>query len=132
MEGKNHKKRLQLLAKISSGNDSNHFKCEVCEVTCSNKDSYQAHIRGNKHIKTVNLFRRLGKPLPAMTNAVPQDDGSVQVTGPRITFVGGKKLSSTGLLINKEKDGMQVYPPGAPKPKEGTFNYMGVVLMSSL
>ena len=67
-----------------------------------------------------------------MTNAVSQDDGSVQVTGPRITFVGGKKLSSTGLLINKEKDGMQVYPPGAPKPKEGTSNYMGVVLMSSL
>ena len=95
------------------------MKCDICEITCSNKDSYLAHIKGNKHLKTINLFRKLGKPLPSMTTMVPTVDGSIQVTGPRISFVGGSKLSSTGLMLH-EKEDIKVYPPGAPLPKEGT------------
>ena len=54
-----------------------------------------------------------------MTSVVMQEDGGVQVSGPRITFVGGKRLSSTGLTLEAAPEGAQVYPPGAPKP--GTF-----------
>ena len=119
MEGKNHKRRLQLQQKATSavpGANDPSLKCDVCDVFCSSKDSYLAHVRGSKHLKTVALFRRLGKPLPPMTSVKTQDDGGVQVTGPRITFVGGKKLSSTGLTLEPKPKGMQVYPPGAPEP----------------
>ena len=118
MAGKNHKKRVQQVERTKAGTEdgSNPFKCDVCDVYCSNKDAFQSHMKGAKHLKTVNLFRKLGKPLPAMTTVVTKDDGAVQVTGPRITFVGGKKLSSTGLSLATEKDGVKVYPPGAPPP----------------
>ena len=119
MEGKNHKKRLQLQQKVNAAppraTDAS-LKCDVCDVFCSSKDSYLAHVKGSKHLKTVALFRRLGKPLPPMTSVIAQDDGGVQVTGPRITFVGGKKLSSTGLTLEPKPKGTQVYPPGAPEP----------------
>ena len=127
MAGKNHKKRVQQFERTKEvDSSSNPFRCDVCDVYCSNKDSFQAHIKGAKHIKTVNLFRKLGKPLPAMTSVISKEDGAVQVTGPRITFVGGKKLSSTGLTINKEKDGLQVYPPGAPEPPTVKSKYIKI------
>jgi len=57
LEGKLHKKK-----EASAGNKggsayvaqqfgkSGHF-CEVCDVACSSKDAYDAHVRGIKHQK---------------------------------------------------------------------------------
>ena len=117
--GKNHKKRVQQLERTKGVTEttSNPFKCDVCEIFCSNHDAFQAHVKGAKHLKTVNLFRKLGKPLPTMTSSVNLEGGGVTVSAPRITFVGGKKLSSTGMTIsNNDEDSVQVYPPGAPQP----------------
>ena len=127
MTGKNHKKRVQQLERTKGAEDkSNPFKCDICEVYCSNHDAFQSHIKGAKHLKTVNLFRKMGKPLPVMTSSVALDDGGVKITAPGITFIGGKNLSSTGLSINTGKIGVQVYPPGAPPPvveeREYQFN----------
>lgn len=117
MSGKNHKKRVQQVERSQkSVNRSNPFKCDICDIYCSNHDAFNSHIKGAKHLKTINLFRKLGKPLPVLTTSQTADGGSVTITAPRITFVGGKKLSSTGLTINQEKDGSQIYPPGAPTP----------------
>ena len=120
MDGKNHKKKLaQVQQQQANPPSTSSFKCELCDVICSNKDAYEAHMRGAKHLKTVNLHRRLGKPIPPMTSAVATSKGVVQVTGPRITFVGGKKLSSTGLVpsTNPSGDEIVVYPAGAELSK---------------
>ena len=118
MAGKNHKKRVQQVERSKRAADkSNPFKCDICEVYCSNHDAFNSHLKGAKHLKTINLFRKLGKPLPVLTTAQTDEGGAVTITAPRITFVGGKKLSSTGLSINQERDGSQVYPPGAPTPE---------------
>jgi zinc finger RNA-binding protein len=120
LEGKNHKKRLQQLEYQSTQTTAESVKCEICDIVCSNKDSYVAHIKGNKHLRTINLFRRLGKPLPPMTNVHLQEGGVTHVTGPRITFIGGKKLSSTGLMLEtgNSQDQPQLYPPGTPADNE--------------
>lgn len=119
MEGKNHKKKLAQVQQQAKPPSATSFKCELCDVFCSNKDAYEAHMRGAKHLKTVNLHRRLGKPIPPMSSTVTTTEGTVQVTGPRITFVGGKKLSSTGLApdIVQSGDEVSVYPPGAQLSK---------------
>lgn len=40
-------------------------RCELCDVACSGRDSYLSHIRGSKHLKTLKLHKKLGKPIPA-------------------------------------------------------------------
>ena len=39
-------------------------RCELCDVACSGRDSYLSHIRGSKHLKTLKLHKKLGKPIP--------------------------------------------------------------------
>ena len=52
-------------------------------MVCSNKDGLEAHMRGAKHMKVVNLYRKMGKPIP--TQQMPSDSSSktVMVTAPR-------------------------------------------------
>lgn len=73
-------------------------------------------------MQVLNLYRRLGKPIPevkvpAASDAAKtsQESKVVGVSAPRITFVGGKQLSSTGTT---ESTGQppSVYPPGASVP----------------
>lgn len=117
MAGKNHKKRVQQVERTKTTQDTNNpFKCDICDIFCSNHDAFQSHLKGGKHLKTVNLFRKLGKPLPVMTTSVNLEEGGVKITAPRVTFIGGKKLNSTGLTINDSQIGAQVYPAGAPEP----------------
>ena len=69
--------------------------------------------------QVMNLYRRLGKPipdikLPAGTEITTTLGGrKVGVSAPRITFVGGQKLTSTG-TAESTTGPPKVYPPGAP------------------
>ena len=38
--------------------------CEVCNVVCSSTEAYGAHLRGQKHQKSMKLWSKLGKPIP--------------------------------------------------------------------
>ena len=38
--------------------------CQVCNVACSSSEAYTAHIRGQKHQKSMKLWQSLGKPIP--------------------------------------------------------------------
>lgn len=57
------------------------LRCELCDVTCTGVDAYSAHIRGAKHLKTMKLHQRLGKPIPSNDPVVvkPAMGGSAAV-----------------------------------------------------
>ncbi len=81
LDGKSHKKKLAQQALLSHQDKSKcTFYCEVCDVICSNKDGLEAHMRGSKHMKVVNLHKRMGKPLPTTPTG---DSKTVMVTAPR-------------------------------------------------
>ena len=55
-------------------------------MMCSNKDGLEAHIRGSKHTKVMNLHKRMGKPIPAPKvtgNGGTGSQKTVMVTAPR-------------------------------------------------
>ena len=79
LEGKNHKKRLQQQQTVPKDSKSGENYCELCDVVCSNKDAFEAHVRGSKHQKVLTLHRRLGKPIPQMSAG----GKTVMVTAPR-------------------------------------------------
>lgn len=75
MEGKVHKKKE---ASVGSKGGSSAFAaqqfgrngafCEVCDVACSSKDAYDAHVRGTKHQKvTVGGFSSQNEPSVTLT-----------------------------------------------------------------
>lgn len=102
------------------------LRCELCDVTCTGNDAYAAHIRGAKHQKVVKLHTKLGKPIPsadpvvisanaakvttakttaAMSAGVAQvaPTSKIKVLGtPRINFIGGGRLHTTGSSEHKE------------------------------
>lgn len=55
------------------------IQCALCDVACTGKDAYSAHVRGAKHQKTIKLHQKLGKPIPPdafeMMNAHKQANG---------------------------------------------------------
>lgn len=66
----------------------------------------------------LNLYRRLGKPIPDIKlppgSEITTTVGGkkLNVTAPRINFVGGQQLTSTGA---SESSGLpKLYPPGGP------------------
>ena len=86
LEGKNHKKRLQQQQNVPKESKSGDNYCELCDVVCSNKDAFEAHVRGSKHQKVLSLHRRLGKPIPQMNAAGTTSTAggkTVMVTAPR-------------------------------------------------
>lgn len=50
----------------SRGTNSSNLvmQCALCDVACTGKDAYSAHVRGAKHQKTIKLHQKLGKPIP--------------------------------------------------------------------
>jgi hypothetical protein len=40
------------------------IQCALCDIACTGKDAYTAHVRGAKHQKTIKLHQKLGKPIP--------------------------------------------------------------------
>ena len=83
LEGQKHKKKETLMKSNEKKTETstpigadvqknfNRFKnqniiqCPLCEVACTGRDAYAAHIRGSKHQKTLKLHQKLGKPIPA-------------------------------------------------------------------
>lgn len=99
------------------------MRCELCDVTCTGSDAYQAHIRGSKHQKVIKLHTKLGKPIPStepvlvtsngktagksnltQVPQIPAAAGKIKVLGtPRINFVGGGRLHTTSSEIATEE-----------------------------
>jgi len=52
LEGKSHKKKLQQQQTTADATTPRgDFYCELCDVSCTSKDAFEAHIRGAKHQK---------------------------------------------------------------------------------
>lgn len=68
-QGQRHKK------KENPGSSTPHhynkfgrvYKCELCDVSCTGEQAFKAHVDGIKHNKTVQLFKKLNKPVPSAT-----------------------------------------------------------------
>ena len=67
--------------------------CELCDVVCSNRDAFEAHVRGSKHQKVLSLHRRLGKPIPQIN--VPS--ASMTTTGGKTVMVTAPRLVKDGV-----------------------------------
>ncbi|XP_045216764.1 zinc finger RNA-binding protein-like [Mercenaria mercenaria] len=110
----------------------NQLRCELCDVTCTGADAYAAHVRGAKHQKVLKLHTKLGKPIPSTdpvvvgqtkastttqstaktvtsttTKAAPVQPSTSAVkkvlATPKITFVGGSQLKTTGVKMEEVK-----------------------------
>ena len=58
MDGKNHKKKIAQSATQRVQRDGEvAYRCEVCAVTSSSKDSLQVHLNGAKHKKVITGLR---------------------------------------------------------------------------
>ncbi|XP_041464019.1 zinc finger RNA-binding protein-like isoform X1 [Lytechinus variegatus] len=120
------------------------YRCELCDVSCTGLDAYNAHIRGSKHQKVHKLHTKLGKPIPSsepvkIGNQATAGTNSTAGTGktqttpskaaakpaqpvkkmvtPKITFVGGSKLATTG---DGEKKNEQKPAAATPASKATT------------
>uniref|UniRef100_A0A8K9XBW7 Zinc finger RNA-binding protein n=1 Tax=Oncorhynchus mykiss TaxID=8022 RepID=A0A8K9XBW7_ONCMY len=114
----------------SARGTQNQLRCELCDISCTGADAYAAHIRGAKHQKVVKLHTKLGKPIPSTEpNVVTQTPTSTtassssktpasssstltaanattavkKVNTPKINFVGGNKLQTTGKVTEEAK-----------------------------
>ncbi len=62
LEGQKHKKKE---AQVKSGTtqplakSKASFRCDLCGVTCTGSDTYQAHVRGAKHQKVLESYLNL-------------------------------------------------------------------------
>lgn len=114
----------------ASRTSQNQLRCELCDVTCTGTDAYAAHIRGAKHQKVLKLHTKLGKPIPSTDPVVIAASAAASATTakastvaaaatkvatttttvkkvlatPKITFVGGSSLKSTGTKMVEVKD----------------------------
>ncbi|CAH3034416.1 unnamed protein product [Pocillopora meandrina] len=121
LEGQKHKKKEQAAKqKEKESLPSNAYRCELCDVTCTGTDAFAAHLKGSKHQKVVKLHQKLGKPIPEPAPLKPPEPKETKensdkkagngnkgamrkqppkkMAAPKITFVGGTKLTSTGLV----------------------------------
>ena len=74
------------------------IKCDLCDVACTGKDAYMAHIRGMKHQKTIKLHQKLGKPIPPDINLTQSNiPNSTLNTTPVITSSVSINLNKTSL-----------------------------------
>ncbi len=67
-------------------------------MVCSNKDGLDAHMRGSKHSKVVNLHKRMGKPIPPPSTDGGASGKTVMVTAPRCVYVGGVRYKEGGYI----------------------------------
>uniref|UniRef100_A0A0X3PYC5 Zinc finger RNA-binding protein n=1 Tax=Schistocephalus solidus TaxID=70667 RepID=A0A0X3PYC5_SCHSO len=74
MAGQKHKKRAvqqEALKRLGlepgstgPGKLLSELKCALCDIICTGADTYQAHIIGKQHQRTLRLHKALGKPVP--------------------------------------------------------------------
>lgn len=74
------------------------IKCELCNVACTGRDAYAAHLRGSKHQKTLKLHKKLGKPIPPdhLIQASPPPSSMSSTTTPA-TNTANIASTQTGL-----------------------------------
>ncbi|CAF0974114.1 unnamed protein product [Brachionus calyciflorus] len=121
LEGQKHKKKEEMakqnekkIEQAASGSEpvqknfnrfnnktQNIIQCQLCDVACTGRDAYSAHIRGSKHQKTLKLHQKLGKPIPQELVSQPQpvpppsQPGQVVIAAPpKVNFVPGANLNS--------------------------------------
>jgi len=120
LEGQKHKKKAASTTSDSKNLAPGTYKCELCDVVCTGKDAYNAHVKGANHQKTHKLHMKLGKPIPEVKvfTAGNEDGKKAEIktsVPPKITFVGGKSLTSTSEEKNEElmtdKDANQIEIP---------------------
>lgn len=129
LTGKAHQKKASQSSNVSAIPGVVTYRCEVCTITCSGKDALEAHLNGSKHKKSMKMLHTMNKPIPnpltTMITAEKMEDGSVQQKkektdvqkGPKIKFIGGQHLSSTGELVTADpSQKKQAYPPGIEPP----------------
>lgn len=118
LDGQKHKKREQA-AKTAQTNppqtsqqsrsNQNIIRCELCDVSCTGRDAYAAHIRGTKHQKTIKLHQKLGKPIPAevslaipTTTPAPKQPSGVTGTQPGVVTISAPPVINVqAAAINK-------------------------------
>ena len=128
LAGKNHKKREAIESgknQINLPKNKITFRCDICELTCTGKDTYDAHVKGSRHQKTLNLLKKLGKPLPTTEPTIipPQNQKSepgnenennsggskptkvIGVSGTQ--FVGGSTLTSSTTVNEQGKEAIE-------------------------
>ncbi|XP_002153846.1 zinc finger RNA-binding protein isoform X1 [Hydra vulgaris] len=109
LEGQKHKKKANSAATNVATMAPGTYKCDLCEVICTGRDAFAAHIKGTNHTKTMKLHQKLGKPIPDVKVPEPKKPTTTVTTGvstgtnssvkssvPKVSFVGGTKLNSTG------------------------------------
>jgi len=89
----------------------------VCNIACSSPEAYVAHIRGQKHQKTIKLWASLGKPIP--DSLKPQ----VVKVIPKTNFTVGGTLNTLTGKMEPTSDRPQtshdpIIPVAAPPVKE--------------
>lgn len=99
LEGQKHKKKAASSTSDVKNLPSGTYKCELCDVICTGRDAFTAHVKGANHTKTIKLHQKLGKPIPEIK--LPEESAAkksnvTKTTAPRMNFVGGTKLTSTG------------------------------------
>ncbi|VDK79773.1 unnamed protein product [Dibothriocephalus latus] len=83
MVGQKHKKRAsqqEALKKLGiepgstpPGKLLSELRCALCDVICTGADTYQAHIIGKQHQRTLRLHKALGKPVPECELPPPKE-----------------------------------------------------------
>lgn len=99
LEGQKHKKKAASASTDSKNLAPGTYKCELCDVICTGKDAFNAHVKGASHTKTLKLHQKLGKPIPDIKpiEETVKKANVVKTTPLKMNFVGGTKLSSTGV-----------------------------------
>jgi zinc finger RNA-binding protein len=108
--GKQHKKKAsQIVAASTSGESGGAvlktagkgFHCELCDISCTSIEAYNAHTSGAKHQKVARLHQKLGKPVPDCEK--PSQVRVVSAGGVKFKS-GGQLDSATGVTVKNAKD----------------------------
>lgn len=93
------------------------IKCELCDVSCTGRDAYSAHVRGMKHQKTLKLHQKLGKPIPpdAIFNQASQSIATIPNSSPVISAPPSVNASRLLTLNNSNNANLQKVVNSPPK-----------------
>jgi zinc finger RNA-binding protein len=99
------------------------IKCELCDVSCTGRDAYSAHVRGMKHQKTLKLHQKLGKPIPpdAIFNQASQSIATIPNSSPVISAPPSVNTSRLLTLSNSNNANVQRVVNSPPK-----VNFIGI------
>jgi zinc finger RNA-binding protein len=88
--------------------------CQLCDVACTGRDAYAAHLRGSKHLKTLKLHQKLNKPIPPdlllpanQPTSAPHVStevsgsqmmpGQASISAPQVNYIAGVSIAKTNV-----------------------------------